>query len=265
MKPSWGKRSFAVIAAVALVAVMSACAETKSPTAAPPAPKAAEPKDLKGLLINPHTDTSKDEVVDVDFKGVAENKLLMPPPGMTFSPDTCVNYVMLGDGTPLQTATPEKIKELNGWMQFNKASPVGKDHNLGHDNFFAHFVVEIPNLDLDKMTKAALGCSAGSIALDGKVNGTISNTEATAQTLAGAKSVSLIQKLVFPPQDAAGAEVLKKYYGSVDKDGGVVRIKHISIVVIGNVFYFGIVDNTQLAETMAKNFHQKAADKGLRA
>jgi hypothetical protein len=269
MKPSKGKRSFTVIAIVAFVAALSAgCAETKSPAAPPAAPKAAEPKDLKGLLINPHTDTTGDEVVDVDFKQVAEGHLLAPPPGMAFAPDSCVNYVLLGDAahTPLQTATPEQIKALNGWMQFNKASPVGKDHNLGHDNFFAHFVVEIPGLDLDKIKQGALACKAGTITLDGKVNGTLVNAEVQAQTLAGAKVFSMTQRLAFdPPKDAAGAEALKKYYGTVDANGGVVRLKHVSIVVIGNVFYLGIVPEAPLAETLTKNFYQKASDRGLRA
>jgi hypothetical protein len=258
-----------VLAAVALAATLTAaCAEAKGPAAPPPAAKAAEPKDLKGLLVNPHTDASKDEVIDADFKKVAENHLLAPPPGMTFTPDGCVNYVQLGDAahTPLQTASAEQIKALNGWMQFNAASPVGKDHNLGHDNFFAHFVVEIPNLDLNRIKQTALACHAGTITLDGKMTGTLVNTEVTAKTLAGAQTFSMTQRLAFdPPKDAAGTEILKKYYGTVDANGGVVRLKHVSVVVIGNVFYLGIVPEEALAAVLTDNFYKKASEKGLRA
>ncbi|SCG43721.1 hypothetical protein GA0070614_1116 [Micromonospora coxensis] len=269
--PVRGKKIATVLAAMTLVFAAgcadgeSATKETKAEASAPASPKA--PADLKDLLTNPHADPSKDEVLTFDFKQVAEKSLLAPPKGMAFTPDSCVNYVTLGDaaGTPLQTAPAATIAGLNGWMQFNTASPVGKDHNLGHDNFFAQFVVELPEgPKLAEMHKAALECANGDITLDGKVPGKLSNVDFQTPALPGAETMGLLQRITFPPQkDKAAAKVLQTFYGHVDPDGGVDRPKHIAMVVMGNVFYYGIVTDAETAIKMAANFHRLATARGL--
>ncbi|MEU5909276.1 hypothetical protein [Micromonospora sp. NPDC047527] len=269
--PVRGGKISAAVAAVMLVLVAgcgdgnSAGNDAKAETPAPATPKA--PADLKDLLTNPHEDASKDEVLTFDFKQVAEKSLLAPPKGMAFTPDSCVNYVTIGDaaGTPLQTAAPATIAGLNGFMQFNTASPVGKDHNLGHDNFFAHFVVELPEgPKLDAMHKAATACNNGDITLDGKVPGKLSNVNFETPSLAGAEAKGLVQRITFPPQkDAAGTKILETYYGGVEPNGGIDRFKHIVMVVMGNVLYYGIVTDIETANKMAANFHRLATARGI--
>ncbi|PZF92053.1 hypothetical protein [Micromonospora deserti] len=259
-------------AVAAMLVFTVGCADTGSAApettvdAGTPATSAA-PADLKGLLTNPHEDPSQDEVLEFDFAQVAEKNLLAPPKGMAFTPDACVNYVTTGDaaGTPLQTAPAATIAGFNGRMQFNAASPVGKDHNLGHDNFFAQFVVELPEgPKLADMHKAALECSDGDITLDGKLAGKLTNVDHAAPALAGAETVGLVQRIIFaPPKDPAGTEILKRFYGSVDPDGGIDRIKHIVMVVLGDVFYYGIVSDAPTATKMAENFHRLATARGL--
>ncbi|KAB1947293.1 hypothetical protein F8271_04715 [Micromonospora sp. ALFpr18c] len=269
--PVRGGKITTAVAAVLLV-LTAGCADggsggsdAKAEAPAPATPKA--PADLKDLLTNPHEDQSKDEVLTFDFKQVAEKSLLAPPKGMAFTPDSCVNYVTIGDAasTPLQTAPAASIAGLNGYMQFNTASPVGKDHNLGHDNFFAQFVVELPEgPKLEAMHKAATACAKGDITLDGKVPGTLSNVDFQTPPLAGAETKGLIQRITFPPQkDKAGTDVLKTFYGAVGPDGGIDRFKHIVMVVMGNVLYYGIVTDPATANKMAANFHRLATARGL--
>ncbi|TCB96768.1 hypothetical protein E0H26_14190 [Micromonospora zingiberis] len=269
--PVRGRKITGALAAVALV-FAAGCAdsgtannEAKVEVSAPATP--AAPADLKDLLTNPHEDPSQDEVLTFDFKQVAEKALLAPPKGMAFTPDSCVNYVTMGDAseTPLQTAPAATIAGLNGWMQFNTASPVGKDHNLGHDNFFAQFVVELPEgPEVAKMHAAAVACADGDITLDGKVPGKLSNVDFQTPQLAGAEAMGLQQRIVFPPQkDAAGTKVLETFYGGVEPNGGIDRYKHIVMVVMGNVFYYGIVTDADTANKMAANFHKLATARGL--
>ncbi|WP_173033325.1 hypothetical protein [Phytohabitans flavus] len=261
----------AAAAVAALAMASTACgSDEPAPAQADPKPEAttAGPKDLSGLLANPHDDPSQDEVMDADFTQVAAKGLLGVPKGMTFAPDTCVNYVRLGDaaGTPLQTAPAEQMGKLNGWMQFNAASPVGKDHNLGHDNFFAHYVVELSGLDVKKMGDEAIStCSDGTVTLDGKLTGELVNTTLDAPVVPGATATFAIkQRLQFAPaKTPADGEILKKYYGKLDPNGGMMRQKYITMVAFGDVLYFGIVGEPQYVTKMADNFGKRASQKGL--
>lgn len=262
-------RMVAAAAVAALAMVSTACGSDEPAAQADPKPEATTtgPKDLSGLLVNPHDDPSKDEVIDADFTQVAAKGLLAVPKGMTFSPDTCVNYVRLGDaaGTPLQTAPPEQMGKLNGWMQFNAASPIGKDHNLGHDNFFAHYVVELSGVDVKRMGDEAIStCSDGTVTLEGRLTGELVNEPLDAPAVPGATTFAIKQRLQFtPPKNPADAKILEKYYGKLDPNGGVLRQKYITMVAYGNVLYFGIVGEPQYVTKMADNFSKRASQKGL--
>ncbi|WP_353850557.1 hypothetical protein [Solwaraspora sp. WMMA2056] len=202
---------------------------------------------------------AKGKLIEADFHEAGEKGLLVPPEGMTYSPDSCVNFIDLGD--PAQ---------LDGWLQFNEAAPVGKSHNLAHKDFFVGTVFRLPGgVDVAKLKAKALTCDDGSVSLLGdngvKITGTLTNTEVEPVNLPGATTFEMTQRLQFAkPKDAKAKAVLEQYYGELDADGGVLRVKQIIIVAISNVLYVVNMQDRDAARQLATDFDRRAITAGLK-
>lgn len=253
-----------VVAVVALAVAASACGSSDSDpsppqTSSPPAPTQG-PVDLSKLIIPAGSGhPAKGKVFEATFQEAASSGLLAPPEGMTFAPDTCVNFIELGD-----PAT------LNGWMQYNEASPVGKQHNLAHKDFYVGTIFQLPQgVDLEKIRLTALSCDAGSVTLQGDdnttVTGTLTNTEVDdAIDLPGAATFEMTQRLQFEPTtDPDTNAILTQYYGELDPAGGVLRIKQIILVNVGDILLLVNMQDMTAARQLATDFRQRAEQHGL--
>jgi hypothetical protein len=243
----------ALVSATVLVACGTSNEAEQVPAAVEPQ---AGPVDIRKLLVPPGPDhPAVGEVIEVSFADAIEQNLFASPPGMVTAPDSCVNYLQLGDP-----------RTITGWMQYNQASPVGKTHDLRHEDFFVNNVVELPApADLDAVRAAAVtACGTGTVTLDGALTGTLVNTEVSAPGLDPGRTLAMLQRIEFAPAASqAQADLLRKYYGAPDPDGGIVRDKHIVITTAGNVLYFVIVHDADFATQMAQTFHAKATAAGL--
>jgi hypothetical protein len=263
----WASKAVAIAAAGVTIMAGAACGDSSDAADKPASgaqattPPAASPGplDLHTLVIPAgEGHPAKGKVLEADFHKAAESGLLTPPKGMTFTPDQCVNFIDMGD--------PSK---LNGWLQYNEAAPVGKEHNLAHKDFFVGTVFQLPNgVDVAKIRQTALTCSAGSVSLAGKdgskITGELVNTEVDAQQLTGADTFEMTQRLQFgPAKDARTKAILEQYYGELDADGGVLRLKQIVIVGMGNVLYLVNMQDRDAARKLAADFHRRAVEAGL--
>lgn len=259
-------RMVAVMATGAMLVAAAACGSSEpaaQPTmSAPPTTQAAIPtlEQLHRLVTPPGPDhPAKGKVFEVTFQEAATGGLLEPPQGMTFSPDACVNFIDMGDPT-----------SLNGWLQYNEASPVGKQHNLAHKDFFVGTVFALPGgANIDKLRQAALTCGAGNVSLAGeggtKITGSLTNTEVEPLDLSGATTFEMTQRLEFKPtEDATTNAVLKQYYGDLDPGGGVLRLKQIVIVGVGPVLFLVNMQDRQAARQLAQDFHRRAVEAGIK-
>jgi len=161
---------------------------------------AAGPTNLQSVLLpasqQPAGTTLTKQAITTQ-QAVAD-RVLEPPAGMTFAPDSCVHYLDKVIG---------KLDSHAGWVQYGTRAGGGA---------FVHAVIPVSGgADLQRIRAEALTCRDGTVTQDSKVTGTVSFAEVAAPALPGASTFGFDASVAYPEATCGVEEIFVASIGEV--------------------------------------------------